>query len=138
VHLQDWPVAPAEWSDAVLAQEFEGLLLGLRTDANARLETLRQQGSIGKSLDAAVTIAGPPAEILFATVMKHRANLAELLNVSHVELQESAADRRISIEVRPARELGFVRCPRCWRWVPALPPTDHGELCPRCSDAVSA
>ena len=138
VHLQDWPVAPADWSDAVLAREFESLLLGLRVEANARLETLRQQGSIGKSLDAAVTIAGPPAEILFATVLKHRANLAELLNVSHVELQESAADSKISIEVRSARELGFVRCPRCWRWVPALPPTAHGDLCPRCADALSA
>ena len=138
VHLQDWPVAPADWSDAVLAQEFEHLLLGLRADVNARLETLRQQGSIGKSLDAAVTIAGPPAEILVSTVLKHWANLAELLNVSHVELQESPADRKISIEVRPAHELGFVRCPRCWRWVPALPPTAHGDLCPRCADALSA
>ena len=138
VHLQDWPTAPADWSDPVLAQEFESLLLGLRTDVNARLEALRQQGSIGKSLDAAVTIAGPPAEILFATVLKHRGNLAELLNVSHVAIQESVADQKLSIEVRPARELGFVRCPRCWRWVPAFQPTAHGDLCPRCADALSA
>jgi isoleucyl-tRNA synthetase len=138
VHLQDWPTAPADWSDPVLAQEFESLLLGLRTDVNARLEALRQQGSIGKSLDAAVTIAGPPTEILFATVLKHRGNLAELLNVSHVAIQESVADQKLSIEVRPARELGFVRCPRCWRWVPAFQPTAHGDLCPRCADALSA
>jgi isoleucyl-tRNA synthetase len=137
VHLQDWPQAPADWSDVVLAQELESLLLGLRTDANARLETLRRQGSIGKSLDAAVTIAGPPADILFGTVLKYRANLAELLNVSHVEVQETATDRKLSIEVRPARELGFVRCPRCWRWVPAFQQTVHGDLCPRCADALT-
>jgi len=28
VHLQDWPVAPADWSDAVLAREFEVCCLG--------------------------------------------------------------------------------------------------------------
>ena len=138
VHLQDWPEAPPAWSDSVLAQEFGGLLVSPRTEVNAKLEVLRQQGSIGKSLDAAVTIAGTPADLLFATVLKHRANLAELLNVSHVEVQESAPDQTSSIEVRPARELGFVRCPRCWRWVPAFQPTSYGDLCPRCADALSA
>jgi isoleucyl-tRNA synthetase len=138
VHLQDWPKAPADWSDAVLAQEFESLLVGLRTDANAKLEALRQQGSIGKSLDAAVTIAGSSGDNLFGTVLKHRTNLAELLNVSHVEVQENAADRELAIDVRPARELGFVRCPRCWRWVQSFQHTAHGDLCPRCADALSA
>jgi len=138
VHLQDWPEAPAEWTNAALAQEMELLMLGLRVDANAKLEALRKQGSIGKSLDAAVNISGTKNDILFAAVLKHRTNLAEILNVSHVEVNEHDLGKICSIEVVPARQLGFVRCPRCWRWVPALQQTNYGDLCPRCTAALGA
>jgi isoleucyl-tRNA synthetase len=137
VHLQDWPVAPADWTDAALAQEFEYLILGVRVDANARLEALRQQGVIGKSLDAAVRISGKDGHS-FAALIKHQADLAELLNVSHAEVIETANEQPWTVEVMPARERGFIRCPRCWRWVPALQATAHGEVCPRCGDALNA
>ena len=40
---------------------------------------------------------------------------------------------------RARRRPGHVRCPRCWRWVPALEtnPT-FGDVCPRCSDALKS
>jgi len=136
VHMQDWPVAPAEWTDAGLALDFEHLILEVRVDANARLEALRQHGGIGKSLDAAVKISGK-GDPLFAAALKHRVELAELLNVSHVEVIETASDQSCSIEVLPARDQNFVRCPRCWRWVPALQAGAHGELCPRCAEALN-
>jgi isoleucyl-tRNA synthetase len=137
VHLQDWPVAPAEWSDTGLAQEFEQLILGVRPDANTRLESLRQQGIIGKSLDATVRISGNNGQ-LFKAVLKHQADLAELLNVSHAEVFETASEQPCTIDVISARERGFARCPRCWRWVPALQPTAFGEICPRCGEALTA
>ena len=137
VHLQDWPVAPAEWTDAALSAEFEQLMLGVRVDANAKLELLRQQGVIGKALDATVRIVGKN-DSKFAAVLKHRTELAELLNVSFAEVSETASDQPCAIDVIPARELGFVRCPRCWRWVPALQPTAFGDLCPRCTEALNA
>ena len=137
VHLQDWPVAPAEWTDAGLAQEFEQLILGVRPDANTRLESLRQQGIIGKSLDATVRISGNNGQ-LFKAVLKHQADLAELLNVSHAEVFETASEQPCTIDVISARERGFARCPRCWRWVPALQPTAFGEICPRCGEALTA
>ena len=136
VHLEDWPVAPAEWTNAELAAEFEQLILGVRVDVNAKLESLRQQGGIGKGLDATVRITGKNGS-QFAAVLKHQAELAELLNVSLVELGETASDQPCSIDVIPARKLGFVRCPRCWRWVPALQPTAHGDICPRCTEALN-
>jgi isoleucyl-tRNA synthetase len=135
VHLQDWPVAPVEWTDAGLAEEFEHLILEVRVDANARLEALRQQGVIGKSLDAAVKISGKGGAS-FAAVLKHRTELAELLNVSYVEVIETASDQPCTIEVLPARDLNFVRCPRCWRWVPVLRQGTLGEICPRCDEAL--
>jgi isoleucyl-tRNA synthetase len=135
VHLEDWPVAPAEWTSPELAAEFEHVILEVRVEANARLESLRQQGGIGKALDATVRIAGKSGS-QFAAVLKHQAELAELLNVSLVEVKETASDQPCAIDVIPARELGFVRCPRCWRWVPALGPTAYGAVCPRCADAL--
>jgi isoleucyl-tRNA synthetase len=136
VHLQDWPVAPTEWTDAGLAEEIDHLISEVRVDANSRLEVLRQQGAIGKSLDAAVKISGnggPP----FAAALRHKAKLAELLNVSYAEIIETASEQPCAIEVFPARDRNFVRCPRCWRWVPALRTGAHGELCPRCDDALT-
>jgi len=137
VHLEDWPVAPAEWTNAELAAEFEQLIFGVRVDANAKLESLRQQGGIGKALDATVRVAGKDGP-KFAAVLKHQAELAELLNVSLVELGEAASDQPCTIDVIPARELGFVRCPRCWRWVPALRQSAQGDLCPRCTESLNA
>ena len=49
-----------------------------------------------------------------------------------------ADHRELAVAARPAQELGLVRCPRCWRWVPALRPTAHGEVCPRCGEALNA
>ena len=136
VHLQDWPVAPDEWTDAGLAHDFEQLLVQVRPDANSRLESLRQQGAIGKSLDATVRITGRNGQ-LFAAALKHQADLAELLNVSHAEVLETPSEQPCTIDVIPARERSFVRCPRCWRWVPALRPTPLGEICPRCGEALN-
>jgi isoleucyl-tRNA synthetase len=137
VHLEDWPVPPPDWTNAGLAAEFDQLMLGVRADANTKLESLRKQGAIGKALDAAVRIVGKDGT-QFAAVLKHQAELAELLNVSLVEVRETASDEPCTIDVIPARELGFVRCPRCWRWIPALRPTAYGDLCPRCTDALEA
>ena len=106
---------------------------------NARLELLRQQGGIGKSLDAAVRISGMKNDATFAAAFKHQAELAELLNVSFAEVIEAAADPTLTLDVIPARARGFVRCPRCWRWVPALGPTSaFGGICPRCCEALNA
>ena len=137
VHLEDWPTAPAEWTTPELAAEFDQLILGVRVDANAKLEALRQQGGIGKALDATVRISGKSGP-QFTTVLKHQTELAELLNVSLVEVEETSSDQPCTIAVISARELGFVRCPRCWRWVQALQPTVCGDLCPRCADALKA
>ena len=134
VHLLDWPVAPAEWTNPGVEADVSRLLT-LRAAVNEKLEALRQGGTIGKSLEAAVTFAGTPDHPDYRLLEKHRDFLPELFIVSHVILTPGPGAAPV-ISTRPARELGFVRCPRCWRWVPALQPTAHGELCPRCADAL--
>jgi isoleucyl-tRNA synthetase len=136
IHLQSWPVAPAAWTDATIEAEFAALLK-VRSQVNETIEPQRAAGKLGKSLDAAVTVATAPGDPLSGILEKHRTFLPELFIVSDVTLA-SAAESAPSIGVRPCSELGHRRCPRCWRWVPALVSTAQGEICPRCAEALSA
>lgn len=135
IHLQDWPDVPADWIQPELEKEV-ALLLEVRRRVNEAIEPLRAAGKLGKSLDAAITLSAPEAG-LRAVLERHRDFLPELFIVSHVDLaaHETAPGTPV-VSVRPAQELGFVRCPRCWRWVPALQSTAHGEVCARCADAL--
>ena len=134
IHLQDWPVAPAEWTDEPLAAEVAALLK-VRTLVNESIEPLRAGGRLGKSLDAAVTLSSAGDDATFKVLEKHRDFLPELFIVSHVTLTPASAP--LSIGVRPSSELGHQKCPRCWRSVPALVSSAHGDVCPRCAAALS-
>ncbi len=136
VHLSDWPVADAAWTDPVLDADFTALL-SIRAKVNETLEPLRQAGQLGKSLDAAVTLEVAAGDPVDAILRRHEAFLPELFIVSHVILAATPAAQPIAVSARLASELGSVRCPRCWRCVQALQPTDHGEVCPRCAEAIN-
>jgi isoleucyl-tRNA synthetase len=136
VHLQPWPEAPGEWTDPELAAEVT-TLLRVRTQVNEAIEPQRAAGKLGKSLDAAVELRAPAADPTFRVLEKHREFLPELFIVSHVGLG-SAEGAELNVTVRPCPDLDLVRCPRCWRWVPALQTTPHGQTCPRCAEALKA
>lgn len=134
VHLQDWPSATEAWIHTGLEEEF-GMLLKLRARVNESLEPHRKSGKIGKSLDAAVTLKLAPEDPTRQVAEKHLGLLAELFIVSQVSLAPHT-DPDSEIEVIPAESLGYVRCPRCWRWVPRLEATSAGDVCPRCAEAL--
>jgi isoleucyl-tRNA synthetase len=135
VHLQDWPSVPEAWTDPALEADMAALLR-VRAQVNEALEPARKAGRIGKSLDAAITLVGDEADPTFAALRRHETFLPELFIVSVASLR-SAPGGSLSVEVGVCSELGYVRCPRCWRWVPALQSTTHGEVCPRCADALA-
>ncbi len=134
IHLQSWPEAPAEWTNATIEAEFAALLR-TRTLVNEAIEPQRAAGKLGKSLDAAIEISSSNDDPARPALEKHRPFLPELFIVSHVGLG-SAKGADFNVTVRPCPELGLVRCPRCWRWVPALETTAHGDTCPRCAEAL--
>lgn len=136
VHLQDWPVAPAAWTDTAIEADVSALLR-VRALVNEAIEPLRAAGKLGKSLDAAVTLSVAAEDPVAGVLEKQRDFLPELFIVSHVTLT-LAAGVALHVSVRPCSDLGFTRCPRCWRWVPALETSSHGELCPRCVEALKA
>ncbi len=136
IHLQDWPTAPAEWTNAAVEADVAALLR-VRAQVTAAIEPARAAGKIGKSLDAAIALALTPDDPARGLLEKHRDFLPELFIVSHVTLV-SAQGGALHVDVRPCSELNFVRCPRCWRWVPALETSAHGDVCPRCAEAFKA
>ncbi|MDD3179657.1 MAG: isoleucine--tRNA ligase [Opitutaceae bacterium] len=138
VHLQDWPVAPAGWTNAEIEDDFTALLK-VRAAVNEAIEPLRAAGRLGKSLDAAVTLTADPTDPVGRILEKYADLLPELFIVSHVSRKtEAKAPAEVRISVNHANELGYVRCPRCWRWVPALASSPHGDVCPRCREALNS
>jgi len=148
VHLQDWPTAPAEWRDDALAADFEQLL-AVRAQVSQHIEPRRAAGELGKSLDAVITLSGAAGSPAFDTLLRYRDALPELFIVSQVALETrdstpaeipasatpSNGTAALQILVRTGEEAGLVRCPRCWRWEPALDP--ETGVCPRCAAALS-
>jgi isoleucyl-tRNA synthetase len=139
VHLQDWPVAPAAWTNPDIEADV-AVLLKARALANEAIEPHRAAGKLGKSLDAALALSVSSDDAAFSVLEKHRDFLPELFIVSHVTLAPVAASASerppFTIAVRQCEELGYHRCPRCWRWVPALEATGQGDVCPRCAEAL--
>ena len=136
IHLQDWPVAPTDWLNPELAADFTHLL-ALRAKATEALEPLRQAGTIGKALDAVLTVSGSAEDAGYHVLAKHLTFLPEFFIVSQVELIPSAG-APVTLAASRAESSGHHRCPRCWRWVPALSSTPHGEVCPRCAEALNS
>jgi len=141
VHLGDWPDVPANWSDPTVQTEVSELLR-VRAQVNEAIEPLRAAGQLGKSIDAAVTIAGDGTQPGFRILEKHRDFLPELFIVSHVSLKGSngpataTASSALAFTVQPCSELGSAHCPRCRRWVPVLEATTVGPVCSRCREAL--
>jgi isoleucyl-tRNA synthetase len=105
----------------------------LRELALPELEKARQAKTIGKALEAKLTISGP--EDALREVEKHREFLRELLNVSQLVVTPGG-ESNVSISVTQA---AGTKCERCWHWetdVGANP--QHPTLCGRCAKAVIA
>jgi isoleucyl-tRNA synthetase len=149
VHLVLFPDERGEWLDDRLAAEWERLL-EVRGEVSRALEAARQQGRIGKSVDAVLYVASTPEEewgpLLSA---KGPALLATLWNVSAVRLGERAPAGAVAyesqdipgllLEVLPARVLGWRKCERCWTWSPRVGEDPaHPALCERCLPIIRA
>ena len=135
--------------DERLAADWERLL-EVRGEVSRALEAARQQGKIGKSVDAVVYVPSAPEEewgpLLTA---KGEALLATLWNVSSVVLGARAPEAAVAyesqdipglaLEVLPAQALGAKKCERCWTWTTGVGQDPaHPTLCERCAPIIRA
>jgi isoleucyl-tRNA synthetase len=134
--LLEWPNIEAGWKNPDIAADVIALRECLAGMLNEPLEALRQQKTIGQSLDAKAVFTGPPSDPTFQLLQKYEADLPELFILSQVNLIADDAAETLRAEVSHA---DGVRCPRSWRWVPELVETEQwGPVSPRCAEALKA
>ena len=149
VHLAEFPEETQHLVDHELLQRWSRLRT-IRDAVNVDLERLRQQKTVGTSLEARVELH---AWGVTATLLeRYRADLPMLLITSEVELstapdvpEESDLPETTGtlwreteglLEIRVGRVDG-VKCERCWRYVRSVSATpDLQGLCERCIGAL--
>ncbi len=129
VHLQNFPDLPAAWRDEALAEKWERIR-DRRRAATVNLEAMRQQGQIGSSLQAEVTLSFAPGDDTLASAEAW----ADILIVPKVLFAPPQAGTLAS-----ARVADGAKCARCWRVLPEVgAQPGHPALCLRCADAVDS
>ena len=144
---------PAQWVIHVVGPNYaagqrdRSLLISCYSRA---LEVARQQGKIGKGVDAVVFVPSAPEEQwrpLLET--KGESLLTTLFNVSGTRLKQRAPREAVRyesqdipglvVEVAPAQSLGWRKCERCWTWSARVgEDAAHPTLCERCTPVVAA
>jgi len=114
-------------------------LLEVRAAVMVELEAMRAAKTIGKSLDASVTVIVTEGSAQEPVLKKYEASLAEFFNVSQATVQSVGASTQtaaVLIETQPANG---AKCGRCWRVVPDVgEDTRWPEVCTRCAGALEA
>ncbi|MFH1149963.1 MAG: isoleucine--tRNA ligase [Actinomycetota bacterium] len=135
VHLMDWPEPDGALVDADLEERWNALL-DVREEVNRAIEIARQDGILGTSLEAGVTLyAGGP---LYDLLRYTEGQLPSIFIVSAVELRplaefsgefEDAQGLIVEIERAPG-----AKCLRCWNYRPSVG-EDVGapDICERCA-----
>jgi len=141
VMLNDMPKVEAAYVfDSATEERFE-LIVALRDDVNKALELARAEKTIGKPLEASVTLfVSESAKADFSKIAAMP--LSTLFIVSNTEIvygtgagYEGDEFKGVAIKVAPCTA---PKCVRCWMHNEHVGEnTDHPELCPRCASAVS-
>ena len=108
-------------------------LINLKDEVNKNIEILREEGSIGSSLDAEVHITF--SENDFLKFSRFGEELKFLFLVSNVSLSVSDKDSdqpKIDIKVSIDE-----KCERCWHHVADLSDHEGNKICSRCISNLS-
>ena len=140
VMLNDMPKVNPAWAfDAAESERFE-LLIALRDDVNKALELARGEKTIGKPLDAEVTLfVSGEAKAAFDKIRDMP--LAADFIVSKVTVAEGdgeglAGEEFKGVKVKVAASEA-PKCPRCWTHSEHIgEDAAYPELCPRCAAAL--
>ncbi len=128
VHLCEFPVFSKEYFAPELAAKFDRIFQ-IRDRVNEELEKLRQNKTIGKSLEAEVDIMVGSGTSDAALLREFEGALAEVFIVSAVKIVEGKFE---TLAVQASKAEG-TRCARCWRIVGSV---DENGVCPRCRDSM--
>ncbi|MDR0444907.1 MAG: isoleucine--tRNA ligase [Puniceicoccales bacterium] len=133
VHLTEWPKVE-DIPEEISVEENLDRILELRSQVNEKLEKMRQEKTIGQSLDAHVIIYGPKEDSLFQLLQNNESDLPTYFIVSQVTCKEQPEAIPLKVEIEVAKG---ERCPRCWRYVDHLVSAgEFGMISERCSHVL--
>ncbi|MEO8674452.1 MAG: isoleucine--tRNA ligase [Casimicrobiaceae bacterium] len=116
--VPDAPVLMAKWSR----------ILAVRAAVLKELETLRQDGRIGSSLQAEVTISAPDEDYDALASLADDLRFVTITSAARAERAEKGGT--LAIAVNPS---GGEKCERCWHWRSDVgADAAHPLLCGRC------
>jgi len=155
VHLCDWP----EFELNLCAEEaaahtaaFEQIL-ALRDQVTKALEDARNEGLVGKSQEAVVSVKAP-AEMFDAVSNLEEGLLEEILIVAAINLEQLADGEEVDVAVAgdgdgdegvataaPVKvtvsKSELEKCPRCWNYRELGSDTTYPEVCARCAKVLA-
>lgn len=123
--LSNWPSLKSQFFNLELEDSFV-VLLELRDKIFKKIEELRQNKILGKSIEAKVYLESP--EALFKLLKNYENELATIFIISELKLNKA---EELRIEVNKFEE-GH-KCPRCWKYFKELL---NSGLCQLCNDAI--
>jgi isoleucyl-tRNA synthetase len=129
VHATDWE--PSRFARPEAEQARWRVLFDLREKTLPELEKARQAKTIGKSLEAKLTLTGQGDRL--PQDAAEIETLRELVNVSQLEVHRGEAEA-VRVAVSPAAGR---KCERCWRWETTIGADKaHETICGRCVEAI--
>jgi isoleucyl-tRNA synthetase len=140
VHLTLFPnaegLAPVDQTSQLTAEWDQ--ILQVRNEVLAKLEHLRAQKVIGKSLEAVVTLS-TEASTSAASLAKYAGSLPELFNVSEVDFGAQNADTPMPQAAVVVERSQRTKCDRCWRYTNDVGgESNYPTVCLRCAEALDA
>jgi len=135
VHLADFPVPKAAWLDERLLAKWDRVL-AIRELVSKALETARQEGRIGNSLEARVSLGASHDDTAFLSDLA--GELRYIFIVSGVTFTErpGAGDGQPEVTVDKAPG---AKCERCWNYSERVGTfDDFPTVCERCIPVVRA
>ena len=139
VHLQDFPVTPADWLNEPLARKWDGIRRARRV-VTAALEIKRSDKVIGASLEASPVVHVEDKDLLEA--LKSVA-FADICITSGIGLTADPAPGE-AFRLPDVAGIGVVfesadgeKCERCWKILPDVGSHKHPGTCARCDEVLS-
>jgi isoleucyl-tRNA synthetase len=140
VHMAEFPNLNIAPETAKKIEEDWNFLLIVRDQILMELESLRADKTIGKSLEAIVSlnVDKSPLPSTPLQLQQYETTLAELFNVSEVELVKVPRDNAPTLKQVSARRSDKPKCDRCWRYTSDVgSDSKYPTVCARCAEALT-
>ena len=140
VFLAEWYSLPQATVQSELDEEYWSLIAAVKTAVNKVMEAKRNEGEIGKSLSASVTLYCDSNLYTQLSRLQDELRFVLITSAAFVSNAAAAADaiktdvEGLFVSVSANRDL---KCVRCWHQRPEVGTLEnHPELCSRCVENI--